>query len=1306
MKLAAKISLLTVLLASIALGQTAPKVTVSALTHNSATLSWNSQGSSVKYDITVSSGYSDKGSNKESVTLTDLTPSKTYSYTITATKSGRDSSTTGSFTTLAAPPPPKPSAPTVTVTQTYNSATFTFGTVAGGSFDVKVATNNGMSDNVVTGSSTGAPVTISGLSENTRYYYAVTVTVSGQTSDPTSSSFTTPSQPPPSAPGVTVVPTFNSATFSFGAVTGGTFTLQVASDERMKNSVGGGTSTGSPITVTSLQAKTTYYYSATVTVGTKTSVATTGSFTTADAPLKPPTAPTPLAASSVTAATATLNWTSVTDATGYDWELYTGDFLVRLSFGSSTTTSANVTGLSAATRYRWRVRAKNSAGSSDWVNAEFTTPLPPPATPQNLSANSTTVGANLSWGPVSAAAKYFVQVATDQNLTNIVLTDSSTTSSKTVGGLSGGTKYWWHVQASNAGGLSGWTISSFTTLSLSVPSALGSVPTATSVTLAWGVVSEASSYVVEVHDKANYNSLVKSLTATTNSASVGDLTSGQRYYWQVQAVNAGGKSGWAQSDFTTLVALPDPPTNLKVAGVTTTAATLSWDGGGSGVKFELKVTPGNLDDASASSPYALSQLTPGTTYTWQVRATKSGNSSAWVNGPSFKTDTVSTPPPGGLNPPTNLEVTDVGSTTATLKWEGSGSGVKFEIAVSPGNINDNNASSPYSLSKLTPGTTYSWQVRATKGTSTSSWATGQTFKTLDSTVSKVPTLVAPPNESQSASTNPTLVWHGVAGASGYQIDVSTKDNFSGGQTQRYSSSDTTLKLSGLSAKATYFWRVAAGTSTSQNQNWSDVWKFLTSDSTVSGAPVLVSPSNGSENISLAPTLVWKGVSGTTGYQIEVSTRDNFSGGQTQSYTSADTTLKLSGLKVKTTYYWHVAAGTAITSHQNWSDAWDFTTADTSKIPATPSVTCDPRANSAMFTFDAVSGATSYDVKVLDKQNNGTVVGSASTSDASKAVVVSGLDTKTKYFYQATVTVAAMTSLPATGSFTTLDASTLPSAPNVSLSAAANSVTFTFAVVAGASSYDVRVLDKQNNGNVVASASTSDPAKPVGVSGLQSKTKYYYDATVTISGQTSNSAQGSFTTLDGASLPESPNLSLVTTTSSVTFTFTAVTGATSYDVRVLDKQTNGRALGNGSVNDHTRPVVVPNLQPKTKYYYEATVTVGGLTSSPATGSFTTDDGATAVEKYESGIPKETRLTQNYPNPFNPTTAINYQLSAMSFVKLSVFDITGREVETLVEGDRQPGVYTVVWNALRYPSGVYFYRLQTSKFVDTKRLVLLK
>jgi len=89
-----------------------------------------------------------------------------------------------------------------------------------------------------------------------------------------------------------------------------------------------------------------------------------------------------------------------------------------------------------------------------------------------------------------------------------------------------------------------------------------------------------------------------------------------------------------------------------------------------------------------------------------------------------------------------------------------------------------------------------------------------------------------------------------------------------------------------------------------------------------------------------------------------------------------------------------------------------------------------------------------------------------------------------------------------------------------------------------------------------------------------------------------------------------------------------------------------------------------------------------------------------------IPREYKLTQNFPNPFNPSTNIKFGLPKSSNVKLRVYDILGNLISTLVDGRLNPGTFEVRWDASRFASGVYFYKLEADGFVQTKKLLLVK
>ncbi len=120
---------------------------------------------------------------------------------------------------------------------------------------------------------------------------------------------------------------------------------------------------------------------------------------------------------------------------------------------------------------------------------------------------------------------------------------------------------------------------------------------------------------------------------------------------------------------------------------------------------------------------------------------------------------------------------------------------------------------------------------------------------------------------------------------------------------------------------------------------------------------------------------------------------------------------------------------------------------------------------------------------------------------------------------------------------------------------------------------------------------------------------------------------------------------------------------------------------------------------------------GWAYSPLTGVHTTTGGDTiflsGIQKISNSIPKEYKLYQNYPNPFNPVTNIKYELKVKKFVKVIVFDITGKEVITLVNQNQSAGTYEVDFSGSNLSSGVYFYQLTIDgNVIDTKKMILLK
>ncbi|PJA28891.1 MAG: hypothetical protein CO189_03830 [candidate division Zixibacteria bacterium CG_4_9_14_3_um_filter_46_8] len=107
----------------------------------------------------------------------------------------------------------------------------------------------------------------------------------------------------------------------------------------------------------------------------------------------------------------------------------------------------------------------------------------------------------------------------------------------------------------------------------------------------------------------------------------------------------------------------------------------------------------------------------------------------------------------------------------------------------------------------------------------------------------------------------------------------------------------------------------------------------------------------------------------------------------------------------------------------------------------------------------------------------------------------------------------------------------------------------------------------------------------------------------------------------------------------------------------------------------------------------------------TTSFTSKLQVTGVNENGDFVPSEAAL-HNYPNPFNAATKIVYNVPSNSFVNLSIYNLRGQKVETLVSGNQEAGNKSVAWDASGYPSGIYFYRLTAGEKTETRFMSLLK
>ena len=134
-------------------------------------------------------------------------------------------------------------------------------------------------------------------------------------------------------------------------------------------------------------------------------------------------------------------------------------------------------------------------------------------------------------------------------------------------------------------------------------------------------------------------------------------------------------------------------------------------------------------------------------------------------------------------------------------------------------------------------------------------------------------------------------------------------------------------------------------------------------------------------------------------------------------------------------------------------------------------------------------------------------------------------------------------------------------------------------------------------------------------------------------------------------------------------------------------------------------ILPNDNQLVGFAIVAGTTLDNLKENSAVAQQEWNSGIVAVEEEEER-PHEFTLSQNYPNPFNPSTKINYSVPRAGHISLKVYDILGREVVTLVNEIKQPGQHEIRFNGSNLASGIYFYRLKSKDYVETKKLILLR
>jgi len=657
------------------------------------TLSWNASTGATSYQLQVStsSSFTTTVVNQSGITATSyavsgLTNSTVYYWRVNATNASGTSaySSIWSFTTSSGGSLPAPTllSPSNSATGVSITPTLSWNASTGAtSYQLQVSTSSSFTTTVVNQSGiTATSYAVSGLTNNTVYYWRVNATNAGGTSAySTARSFTTivaaPSAPTLSSPSNGATGVSTSPTVSWNASTGATsYQLQVSTSSSFTTTVvnQSGIATTS-YAVSGLANNTIYYWRVNATnAGGTSAYSTAWSFTTIVAAPSAPTLSSPSNSATGVATNPTLSWNASTGATSYQLQVSTSSSFTTTVVNQSgiTTTSYAASSLANNTIYYWRVNATNAGGTSAYsATWNFTTAaaVSPPAAPTLVSPTNGATGIftspTMSWNASSGATSYQLQVSSNSNFSTTVVNQTGITgTSYAVSGLTNNTVYYWRVNATNASGTSGYSsIWSFTTTILPLAPLLaptlsspldGATSISTNPTLSWNEPSGVVSYQLQVSTSASFSTTLVSLSGITNTWFIlSSLMRNTTYYWRVSAIYGDGAGPYSTVwSFTTVISAPPVPVLLEpLDGATgiSTSPTLVWAQSTSALSYQLQVSTDSSFSATVldqsgltSTSCALTGLTENTTYFWHVNAANAGGKSEWSTVRSLTTSSL------------------------------------------------------------------------------------------------------------------------------------------------------------------------------------------------------------------------------------------------------------------------------------------------------------------------------------------------------------------------------------------------------------------------------------------------------------------------------------------------------------------------------------------------------------------------------------------------------------------------------------------------------------------------------------------
>lgn len=573
------------------------------------------------------------------------------------------------------------------------------------------------------------------------------------------------------------------------------------------------------------------------------------------------------------------------------------------------------------------------------------------------------------------------------------------------------------------------------------------------------------------------------------------------------------------------------------------------------------------------------------------------------------------------------------------------------------------------------------------------------------------TLNAPDDDTTNQPTTLTLSWDTSPDADTYEVQVSTTNSFSQIVFETDGLTGTSREVGPLSGDTEHFWRVR-GINEVGTGDWSSKWSFTTEAS----APTVVSldsPDDDAENQPLSIDFTWDEEPNADTYHLQVSTDENFNNIVFENDNISEPTEEVDSFENNTSYYWRVRATNEVGTG-DWSATWMLTT-----MPAAPEAIglgapADNAENQPLaidFEWDEEPNADTYHLQVSTDENfNNLVFNNDDLEDDKRNV--EGFIPNTDYFWR-------VRGINVTGNGPWSDVRSLKTmqiAPGaVSLKAPENgaeerpaSLTLFWNPLPGSDAYHLQVSDDENFNNIIFENEEVSTTAAL-VSDLSSVTTYFWRVRgVNSAGPGPWAEAYSFSTAlfaPGIVSLTAPEDKAHDQPSTVTFIWEAMSNVDTYHLQISTDENFNALIYDADDHTETSEALGPLAYSTMHYWRVRGINAAGEGPWSETYTLTIAVG-TSIETAGSEIPDEFRLHANYPNPFNPATTLRFDVAEAMHVTLTIYDMLGRTVETLVADTLPAGQFTYVWEAGTRPSGVYIARLQAGSFVQVQQLTLLK